>query len=71
MVVKFLPTDNDENEYYEVALSKWLKDIDENMIGNILWPGDNAVAGTFVRTQESAQSNWLTYAVEVKRYYGK
>lgn len=34
IVVKFLSTDNDEDDYYEVALSKWLKNLDENMIGN-------------------------------------
>ncbi|XP_036141259.1 uncharacterized protein LOC105829668 isoform X3 [Monomorium pharaonis] len=69
VVVKFLPTDGDEDEYYEVALSKWIQDLDENMIGNILWPGDNSAAGMLVRTQANAQSNWSTYIVEVKRYY--
>ncbi|XP_071564491.1 uncharacterized protein [Temnothorax nylanderi] len=69
VVVKFLSTDNDKDEYYEVALSKWLQDLDENMIGSILWPGDNSTAGTLVRTQVNAQSNWSIYTVEVKRYY--
>ncbi|XP_024887607.1 uncharacterized protein LOC112464697, partial [Temnothorax curvispinosus] len=69
VVVKFLSADNDEDEYYEVALSKWLQDLDENLIGSILWPGDNSTAGTLVRTQVNAQSNWSIYAVEVKRYY--
>ncbi|XP_071654200.1 uncharacterized protein [Temnothorax longispinosus] len=69
VVVKFLSTDNDKDEYYEVALSKWLQDLDENMIGSILWPGDNSTAGMLVRTQVNAQSNWSIYAVEVKRYY--
>lgn len=71
MIVKFLPTDDEEDEYYEVALSKWLKDIDENMIGNVFWPQDTSVAGTLVRAQHNALSSWLTYPVEVKRYYGK
>ncbi|XP_024870579.1 uncharacterized protein LOC112453838 isoform X1 [Temnothorax curvispinosus] len=69
MVVKFLSTDNDEDEYYEVAPSKWLQDLDENMIGSILWPGDDSTAGTLVRTQVNAQSNWSIHTVEVKRYY--
>ncbi|XP_071629100.1 uncharacterized protein [Temnothorax longispinosus] len=69
VVVKFLSIDNDEDEYYEVALSKWLQDLDENMIGSILWPGDDSTAGTLVRTQVNAQSNWSIHTVEVKRYY--
>lgn len=55
VVVKFLSTDDDEDEYYEIALSKWLKDLNENMFGNVLWPGDNSVAGTLVRAQANAQ----------------
>ncbi|XP_029174575.1 uncharacterized protein LOC114943164 isoform X2 [Nylanderia fulva] len=71
MVVKFLSTDDEEtdDECYEVALSKWLEDLDENRIGNIFWPEDKSIAGTLVRTQANAESNWPTYTVEVKRYY--
>jgi hypothetical protein len=71
IVVKFLSIDDDEDEFYEVALSKWLIDLDENMIGNLFWPEDKSAAGMLVRTQINAQSNWSTYTVEVKRYYGK
>lgn len=72
--MKFLSVTDDEeadDEYYEVALSKWLEDVDENMIGNVFWPEDKSIAGTLVRTQANAQSNWPTYTVEVKRYYGE
>lgn len=50
VVVKFLSTNDnkDDNEYDEVALSKWLKNLDENMIGNIFWPGDKSQIGTLV-----------------------
>jgi len=50
VIVRFLATNDDEDEYYEVAFSNWLQDLDENMIGNILRPRDDSVAGTLVRT---------------------
>lgn len=77
-MVKFLSTKDDEllstkdDEYYEVSQSKWLiKELDENMIGDMLWPEDDSVAANLVRTQADVQSNWSIYTVEVKRYYGK
>ncbi|XP_011161752.1 uncharacterized protein LOC105197192 isoform X1 [Solenopsis invicta] len=69
IIVKFLSTDDDEDEYYEIALTKWLIDLDENMIGNIFWPEDNFVTETLVQTQANAQLYWFTHAIEVKRYY--
>lgn len=34
IVVKFLPTQEDDDLYYEVALAKWIVQIDKN----IFWP---------------------------------
>ncbi|XP_071578935.1 uncharacterized protein [Temnothorax nylanderi] len=70
VVVKFLQTEEDDNIYYEVALAKWLVQVDENMIGTILWPDSDALAGKLVRTEASADETWQQLEVEVKRYYG-
>ncbi|XP_071578464.1 uncharacterized protein [Temnothorax nylanderi] len=69
VVVKFLQTEEDDNIYYEVALAKWLVQVDENMIGTILWPDSDALAGKLVRTEASADETWQQLEVEVKRYY--
>ncbi|XP_067206980.1 uncharacterized protein [Linepithema humile] len=69
IVVKFLPTAEDDNVYYEVALAKWLVQIDKNMIGKILWPKNNSIAGKLVRSEARADETWQQLEVEVKRYY--
>jgi len=68
--VKFLPTSEDDNIYYEVALAKWLVQIDKNMMGKLLWPDNDSVAGKLVRIEAKADKTWRQLEVEVKRYYG-
>jgi len=68
--VKFLPTPEDDNIYYEVALAKWLVQIDKNMMGKLLWPDNDSVAGKLVRIEAKADKTWRQLEVEVKRYYG-
>lgn len=70
IVVKFLPAAKDDNVYYEVALAKWLVQIDTNMIGKIFWPKNNSIAGKLVRSEARADETWQQLEVEVKRYYG-
>jgi len=71
--VKFLPnfTPEDDNIYYEVALAKWLVQIDKNMMGKLLWPDNDSVAGKLVRIEAKADKTWRQLEVEVKRYYAK
>lgn len=70
IVVKFLPTQEDDDLYYEVALAKWIVQIDKNMIGNIFWPKNDAIAGKLVRSETRANETWPQLEVEVKKYYG-
>lgn len=70
IVVKFLSTGEDDDVYYEVALAKWIVQIDENMIGQILWPQNDAIAGKLVRSEARADETRQQLEVEVKRYYG-
>ncbi|XP_071581230.1 uncharacterized protein [Temnothorax nylanderi] len=69
IVAKFLPTSEDDNVYYEVALAKWLVRINEEMKGILLWPNNDAVAGKLVRSEAKADETWRQLEVEVKRYY--
>ncbi|KYN22211.1 hypothetical protein ALC57_05393, partial [Trachymyrmex cornetzi] len=69
IVVKFLSTSEDNNIYYEVALTKWLVQIDDNMIGKLLWPKNNSIAGKLVRSEANADETWQQFEVEVKRYH--
>jgi hypothetical protein len=70
IVVKFKPTPEDDNVYYDVALANWLVQIDDNMIGKLLWPKNNLAAGKLVRSEATADKTWQQFEVEVKRYYG-
>lgn len=70
IVVKFLPTQEDDDVYYEVALAKWLIQVDENMIGKIFWPQNDAIAGKLVRSEARANETWQLLEVQVKKYYG-
>lgn len=65
-----MPTSEDDNVYYEVALAKWLVRIDDEMKGILLWPNNDAVAGKLVRSEAKADETWRQLEVEVKRYYG-
>ncbi|KYN08257.1 hypothetical protein ALC62_00768 [Cyphomyrmex costatus] len=69
IVVKFLSTPDDNNVYYEIALAKWLVQIDDNMIGKLLWPNNKSAAGKLVRSETKADETWQQFEVEVKRYY--
>ncbi|XP_070169932.1 uncharacterized protein [Polyergus mexicanus] len=69
IVVKFLPTQEDDDLYYEVALAKWIVQIDKNMIGKIFWPKNDAIAGKLVRSEARANETWPQLEVEVKKYY--
>jgi len=64
--VKFLPTPEDDNIYYEVALAKWLVQIDKNMMGKLLWPDNDSVAGKLVRIEAKADKTWRQLEVEVE-----
>lgn len=54
----------------EVALAKWLVQIDEEMKGILFCPNNDAVAGKLVRSETKADETWRQLEVEVKRYYG-
>lgn len=68
--MKFLPTPDDDNVYYEVAVAKWLVEIDEKMMGKLLWPNNNAAVSKLVRVEARADETWQRFDVEVQRYYG-
>lgn len=68
--MKFLPTPDDDNVYYEVAVAKWLVEIDEKMMEKLLWPKNNAAVGKLVRVEAKADETWQQFDVKVKRYYG-
>ncbi|XP_029678800.1 uncharacterized protein LOC115244923 isoform X2 [Formica exsecta] len=69
IVVKFLPTQEDDDLYYEVALAKWIVQIDKNMSEKIFWPKNDAIAGKLVRSETRANETWPQLEVEVKKYY--
>lgn len=52
--MKFLPTQEDDDLYYEVALAKWIVQIDKNMSEKIFWPKNDAIAGKLVRSEARA-----------------
>lgn len=63
---------SDEEEInYEIGLSKWLTDINEQMKGFTYWPPSDQDAGNFVRKEKPVDRSWPKYSVEVLRYYGK
>ncbi|XP_026831327.1 uncharacterized protein LOC105283118 isoform X4 [Ooceraea biroi] len=73
VVLKFSQEDNNSDEEeinYEVGLTKWLTDIDdEQMKGFTYWPPSDQDAGNFVRKEKPVECSWPKYAIEVLRYY--
>lgn len=54
---------------YEVGLTKWLSDIDEQMKGFTYWPPSDT--STYVRKERPIDQSWPRYEIEVLRYYGE
>lgn len=62
----------EENVFYEIGLSKWLLEVDENMIGMTYWPSNNQNVTLYVREKRAADpKTWDKLCIEVKRYKGK
>ncbi|KAK3926982.1 X-linked retinitis pigmentosa GTPase regulator [Frankliniella fusca] len=69
IVVKFLPTAEDSEEYVDVSLESWIVgEMDDDMKVWMHWPGDKA-ATNFVRTQHPVDKKWKSFHVQVLRYY--
>ena len=62
---------NEEVINYEVGLTKWLTDINNEMKGFTYWPPSDQDAGNFVRKEKPMDQSWSKYSIEVLRYYGK
>ncbi|XP_011858841.1 PREDICTED: uncharacterized protein LOC105556365 isoform X2 [Vollenhovia emeryi] len=59
----------EENNFYEIGLSKWLFEVDENMIGMTYWPPSNQNVALCVREERAADpKTWDKLRIEVKRY---
>ncbi|XP_024885575.1 uncharacterized protein LOC112463402 [Temnothorax curvispinosus] len=70
VVLKFLPDDvNNDNICYDIGLTKWLIEVNEDMEGQTYWPPRNVEAGSLVRKEVNADETWPKYRVHVKRYH--
>lgn len=72
VVLKFLPTKSDDNEYFEVGLADWLDDdLSDDMKTFSKWPPANKPATNLVKLQTKADPSWKRHEVKVMRFYGK
>lgn len=72
VVVRFFPSDVDEDVCFEVSLASWLcGPLNDEMIGKTRWPPSGKPATPLIKMQSNADPNWKTYKVEVMRYYGE
>lgn len=71
-MLKFVWEDDNSDEEeinYEIGLTKWLTDINEQMKGFTYWSPSDQDAGIFVRKEKSVDQSWPKYSVEVLKYY--
>ena len=73
VVVKFLPGDDSGKDLvYDIGLSKWIvAPLDNSLKGEIKWPEDDEITGSFARLELDAQNNWSIVLVQVQRFHGK
>lgn len=72
MVIRFLPSNEDEDICFEVGLTSWLcGPIDDDMIVETRWPPTERPASPLIKSQADADLKWKTFRVEVMRYYGE
>ncbi|CAL1685227.1 unnamed protein product [Lasius platythorax] len=70
VVLKFLPTNEDPDTYFDVGLRKWIcTDLDDEMCGKTYWPPNSNSVTQLVKTEESSKTNWPKHDMEVKRFY--
>ncbi|XP_067210146.1 uncharacterized protein [Linepithema humile] len=61
---------SDEEEInYEIGLTKWLTDIDDELKDFTYWPLSDQDVGNFVKKEKAVDRSWPKYSIEVLRYY--
>lgn len=72
-MLKFTREDDESDDEqvinYEVGLTKWLSNIDEQMKGFTYWPPSDT--SIYVRKERPVDQSWPRYEIEVLRYYGE
>lgn len=72
VVLRFFSTLEDDSEYFEVGLAKWLiGTLDDNMVGETKWPPKKTSATNLIKTETPYDPAWQTFRVQVMRFYGK
>lgn len=72
VVLRFFRTLEDDSEYFEVGLAKWLiGTLDDNMVGETKWPPKKTSATNLIKTEAPCDPTWPTFSVQVMRFYGK
>lgn len=72
MVLRFFPTAEDDSEFFEVGLAKWLVgSLDDDMVGQTKWPPNNKSATNLIKMKSRYDPSWKDYKVQVMRFYGK
>lgn len=72
MVLRFYPTEGDENQYFEVGLSNWpVGELDDDMNGVTKWPPQSKPAIPLIRVQSPCDPEWNAHKIQVMMFYGK
>ncbi|KAK3931258.1 FAST kinase domain-containing protein 4 [Frankliniella fusca] len=69
-VIKFFPSQEDENEYMEVGLTNWLHgNLNDDMVGQIYWPPPHKNATNLIKFEVPHETSWKKLNIKVMRFY--
>lgn len=72
MVLRFLPSGEGEDQFFEVGLKTWLStQPDDDMKCMTRWPPSKKPATQLVKVQAPSDITWKEHPVQVMRCYGK